>query len=125
VVAFDTNMDTAYCVADCSAYVDAGPKWVLGFACLEVLITKEWVSGIMALARLCSTSELEAWYECRIIGANLDELRNTGWTEDEETPVSVGWSPACVASPRRGYRRVWVVPGGETRGVCGFQPPRL
>jgi hypothetical protein len=38
--------------------------------------------------------------------------------------VSVGWSPACVASPRRGYRRVWVVPGGETRGVSGFQPPR-
>lgn len=35
--------------------------------------------------------------------------------------------------PRRGYWRVRVVPGGETRGsprrgdrgVCGFQPPRL
>ena len=39
--------------------------------------------------------------------------------------VSVGWSPACVASPRRGYRRVWVVPGGDTRVVSGFQPPRL
>jgi hypothetical protein len=24
-----------------------------------------------------------------------------------------------------GPRRVWVVPGGDTRGVSGFQPPRL
>jgi hypothetical protein len=39
--------------------------------------------------------------------------------------VSGEWSPACVASPRRGYRRVRVVPGGETRGVCGFQPSRM
>jgi hypothetical protein len=38
--------------------------------------------------------------------------------------VSGEWSPACVAIPRRGYWRVRVVPGGETRGVCGFQPSR-
>ena len=48
-------------------------------------------------------------------GSHEDGLQNV---------VSGEWSPACVAIPRRGYWRVRVVPGGETRGVCGFQPSR-